>query len=133
MTAAPFPRKNGHPEADLQRHIVQSLRAVLPPRESVVHACNSEVRGGSHEARRAQAIAQGMGVVPGFADVIVMVAGKVLFLEIKTPVGRASQAQMAFCNFVEGQGHHYALVRSIDDALAALRAAGIPTRIRGFT
>ena len=38
--------------------------------------------------------------------------------------------QIAFRDFVRGQGHGWALVRTLDDALAALKALGIPTRIR---
>jgi hypothetical protein len=122
---------NGHPEADLQRQIVKALRTVLPF-GTVVHACNSEVRGSSEWARKQQALAASMGVFPGFADLIVLSGGKVLFLEVKTATGRASRAQMEFAAKIDTQGHHYALVRSIDDALSALRDARIPTLIRGF-
>ena len=46
------------------------------------------------EAR--QSILVGMGVHSGFADLIVLCAGRVLFLELKSLKGRLSPAQEAF-------------------------------------
>ena len=117
-----------NPEADLQRQIVRALRAVLPAGAIVHHAAN-EVRGGA-EARRRQAILVGMGVHPGFADLVVLAEGRVLFLEVKSPRGRLSEAQARFRDDMRAQGFGWALVRSLDDALDALKAHGVATRIR---
>lgn len=118
--------KREHPEADLQRQVVQLLRVALPAGAIVHHSANEQRRGG----RAAQGIALGMGVHPGFADLLVLVAGRVLFLELKSPTGRLSPAQVEFRAAALGQGFGWSLVRSIDDALAALREWNIPTRIR---
>jgi len=120
-----------HPEADAQRQIVAALRAVLPPR-SIVHHSANEQRGSDPAARRAQAIAQGMGVHAGFSDLVVLTSGRVIFLEVKSATGRPSGAQLEFRDEVTAQGHIWALVRSPADALEVLALHGVPTRIRGF-
>jgi hypothetical protein len=117
----------GTPEAAIQRAIVQALRLALPP-GTIVHASCHEVRGSSDRARRMQEIHKGMGAMPGFPDLIVLASGRVLFLEVKTPRGHSSEAQRRFAMAAEGQGHGYAVVRSVADALAALAAHGIEHR-----
>jgi hypothetical protein len=116
----------GRPEADLQRQVVSLLRMVLPVGAIVHHSANEQRSGG----RVAQGIALGMGVHPGFADLIVLCAGRVLFLELKSKTGRLSPEQVTFRAAALDQGHGWALVRSLDDALTALAEWGIPTRIR---
>ena len=70
-----------------------------------------------------------MGVHSGFADLIVLCAGRVLFLELKSLKGRLSPAQEAFRDAVLAQGFGWALVRTLDDALGALADHGFTTRI----
>jgi hypothetical protein len=70
-----------------------------------------------------------MGVHPGFADLIVLCDGRVLFMELKSLKGRLSPAQEAFRDAVLAQGFGWALVRSLDDALGALADHGFTTRI----
>ena len=122
-------KRRGNPEADLQRQVVAVLRQVLP-KGFVVHHSANEVRRGGEEGRIAQGIAQGMGVHPGFSDLIVLGAGRCLFLELKSKNGRLSDAQVEFRAFVLAEGHSWALVRSLEDALAALSSNHFPTRIR---
>jgi hypothetical protein len=80
-------------------------------------------------AGKRQAILVGMGVHTGFADLIVLCGGRVLFLELKSLKGRLSPAQEAFRDTVLAQGFGWALVRSLDDALSALADHGFTTRI----
>lgn len=119
------------PEADLQRSVVRLLRLALPGGAIVHHSPNEQRRGGD-AGRRAQGIATGMGVHPGFADLIVLSEGRVLFLELKSPRGRVSDAQAAFAAAVRAQGHAWEVVRSLDDALAALARNGFRTAVRSF-
>jgi len=123
--------KRGTPEADIQRAIVALLRTVLP-RGSVVHHSANEITGGSRMDARKQAILVGMGVFPGFADLVVISGGRVVFLEVKSKTGTQSVNQSHFQKLVEAQGFFYALVRSVDDAKDALRAAGVALAVRGF-
>lgn len=121
-------RRNAHPEADLQRQIVALLRVVLPKGAIIHHAAN-EISTEGRAARIAQAIRTGMGVHAGFSDLMVLCEGRTLFLEVKSTHGRLSEAQAAFRDAVQAQGFPWALVRSLDDVLAALRDHGFRTRL----
>jgi len=120
--------RRGTPEADLQRAVVGALRFALP-KGAVLHHCVNEVTQPGPRGARRQAILVGMGVHRGFADLMVLCEGRVLFLELKSPKGRLSPAQAAFRDAVQAQGFGWALVRSLDDALGALADHGITTRV----
>ena len=120
--------RRGTPEADLQRAIVHALRVALPRTAIIHHSANEVTEPGPRGARR-QAILTGMGVHPGFADLMVISGGRVLFLELKAPKGRLRPSQKAFRDAVQAQGFGWALVRCLDDALGALADHGLTTRI----
>ena len=67
-----------------------------------------------------------MGVHRGFADLMVLCEGRVLFLELKSPTGRLSPAQAAFRDAVQAQGFGWALVRSSTTRWARWRTMGSP-------
>lgn len=121
--------RRGTPEADAQRAIVSALRIALP-RNAIVHHCANEVTEAGPRGARRQAILVGMGVHPGFADLLVISEGRVLFLEVKSAKGRLRPAQDAFREIVLAQGFGWALVRSVDDALAALADNGFTSRVQ---
>jgi hypothetical protein len=121
-------KRRGTPEADLQRAVVQTLHFALP-RSAIIHHCPNEVTEAGLRGAKHQAILVGMGVHPGFADLVVLCDGRVLFLELKSLKGRLSPAQEAFRDAVLAQGFGWALVRSLDDALEALADQGFTTRI----
>jgi len=121
-------KRRGTPEADLQRAVVQALRVALP-RTAIIHHCANEVTEPGPRGARRQAILVGMGVYAGFADLMVLCHGRVLFLELKSPKGRVSPAQAGFRDAVLAQGHGWALIRSLDDALGALAEHGFATRV----
>ena len=116
------------PEADLQRAVVVALRFALP-KGAIIHHCVNEVTEAGPRGAKRQAILVGMGVHPGFADVIVLCDGRVLFLELKSLKGRLSPAQEAFRDATLAQGFGWALVRSLDDALGALADHGFTSRV----
>ncbi|WP_296643918.1 VRR-NUC domain-containing protein [Roseinatronobacter sp.] len=118
----------GTPEADLQRAVVKALRFALP-RTAIIHHCANEVTEPGPRGAKRQAILVGMGVHPGFADLMVLCDGRVLFLELKSLKGKLSMDQEAFRDAVLAQGHGWALVRSLDDALVALADHGFTTRV----
>jgi hypothetical protein len=124
-------KRRGTPEADIQRSIVAVLRTVLP-RGAVVHHSANEITGGSDRDKRKQAMLVGMGVFSGFSDLVVISGGIVAFLEVKSKTGPQSDNQSTFQKLVEAQGFTYALVRSVDDAIDAVCAAGIKLSIRGI-
>ena len=117
------------PEADAQRAIVQSLRVALP-RDAIVHHCANEVTEAGFHGQIRQSILVGMGVHTGFADLIVISGGRVLFLEVKSQTGRLRKSQEVFRYAVCAQGFGWALVRSLDDALGALADHGFTSRVR---
>ena len=121
--------RRGTPEADAQRAIVSALRIALP-RDAIVHHCANEVTEAGPRGAKRQAILVGMGVHPGFADLLVMSEGRMLFLEVKSAKGRLRPAQEAFRDAVLAQGFGWALVRSVDDALAALADNGFTSRVQ---
>jgi hypothetical protein len=123
-------KTRGTPEADLQRAVVSALRVVLPKGTIVHHSANEIAQSGPRGAKR-QAILTGMGVHPGFADLVVLCDSRVLFLELKSRKGQLSPAQQAFRDAVQAQGFGWALVRSLDDALGALADHGFTTRVVG--
>ena len=117
------------PEADAQRAIVQALRFALP-RDAIVHHCANEVTEAGSRGQIRQSILVGMGVHTGFADLIVISGGRVLFLEVKSQTGRLRKSQEIFRDTVLVQGFGWALVRSLDDALGALADHGFTSRVR---
>ena len=121
-------KRRGTPEADLQHAVVTALRFALP-KGAIIHHCPNEVTEPAPRGAKRQAILVGMGVHPGFADLMVLCAGRVLFLELKSLKGRLSPAQEAFRDAVTAQGFGWALVRSLDDALGALADHGFTTRV----
>ena len=121
-------KRRGTPEADLQRAVVTAMRFALP-RTAIIHHCANEVTEPGPRGAKRQAILVGMGVHPGFADLMVLCEGRVLFLELKSLKGRLSPAQEDFRDGVLAQGFGWALVRSLDDALCALADHGFASRI----
>jgi len=117
------------PEADAQRAIVQALRFALP-RDAIIHHCANEVTEAGTRGARRQAILVGMGVHSGFADLIVISGGRVLFLEVKSQTGRLRKSQEVFRDTVVTQGFGWALVRTVDDALGALADNGFTSRVQ---
>ena len=117
------------PEADAQRAIVQALRVALP-RDAIIHHCANEVTEPGSRGQIRQSILVGMGVHTGFADLIVISGGRVLFLEVKSQTGRLRKSQEVFRDTVCAQGFGWALVRSLDDALSALADNGFTSRVR---
>ena len=112
-------KRRGTPEADLQRSVVTALKFALP-KTAIIHHCANEVTEPGPRGAKRQAILVGMGVHPGFADLMVLCDSRVLFLELKSLKGRLSPNQEAFRDTVLAQGFGWALVRSVDDALGAL-------------
>ena len=120
-------KRRGTPEADLQRSVVTALKFALP-KTAIIHHCANEVTEPGPRGAKRQAILVGMGVHPGFADLMVLCDSRVLFLELKSLKGRLSPNQEAFRDTVLAQGFGWALVRSVDDALGALADNGFTCR-----
>ena len=71
-------KRRGTPEADLQRAVVTALRFALP-KGAIIHHCANEVTEAGPRGAKRQAILTGMGIHPGFADLMILCEGRVLF------------------------------------------------------
>lgn len=106
-------------ETDLQSAILAALKA--DPRG---HFTRNNV-GGRRGGRRR------FGHGTGSADIVGLIApsGRFVALEVKAPKGEQSAAQVAWQADVERLGGFYAVVRSVQEALDAVRAARSDLRV----
>jgi len=56
----------------------------------------------------------------GMADIMCVVGGRLVAIEVKAPKGRQSLAQVAWQRALEAAGGVYVVARSVDDAVAAV-------------
>lgn len=110
-------------ENALQRQIVDWIR-IAAPGVVVVAVPNAARRTVS--GRPTNAVA---GLTAGVPDLVVIrPRGEVLWLEVKTNVGKVSDAQFAFHSKLMGLDHRVAVVRSLEDVKLAFKTLGIKTR-----
>ena len=102
-----------HDESLLQAQIVKELRhrGIM-----VFMVGNDSPAGDAVKAGRMIAL----GLLPGVSDLIVVLQARCVFLELKTPTGRLSEAQVKFQEKVEALGHQYAVARSLQEAIDVL-------------
>lgn len=98
-----------HPEHEIQKAIVSLLK--------IEHVFHFAVPNGEKRDVRVGARLKEEGVLPGVADLELVLPGRVIFVEIKTSTGRLSPAQKAFREAVQGLGHSYVVWRSLDDCI----------------
>lgn len=101
-------------EARIQQEIVMWFRnnycrATNNPRCQIFSVPNE--RSNTKEQMRMLAT----GLLSGVSDLIVMLPGEVLFVEVKDAVGRQSAKQMDFEERTKKLGFEYYLVRSLED------------------
>lgn len=103
-------------ERQLHVSIVAALRLKFP-KAIVAHVPNE----GERTPAQLGALIK-MGLVPGMPDLVcILPGGRVCWLEVKTDTGRLSAAQVEIHYRLVGLGHAVHVVRSIDDALGAVR------------
>jgi VRR-NUC domain len=107
-------------EQQIHRAVVQHLRQRGVLGLVFVHPPN-----GGYRHRAEAAIFSALGVRAGVADLLLWHDGKSFALELKSPGGRASEAQLAFLSDMERAGAYTALVEGLDRALKTLEAWGL--------
>ena len=125
----PFARRprRGHVEDAIQAGIVAFLRAALPAGMFRVLAVPNGGARTKAEASRMKAT----GTLAGVWDVCILGPGGGSFwLEVKTDDGALSKEQRDMRDFMVAAQVPHALVRSIDQAEAAVRSWGLPLRGR---
>ena len=102
-------------EAKIQAEIVKALRAA----GFWCHSVPNNAAGGN-AIRQGQEIT--IGLYPGVADLVVWLpGGRVMYMEIKTPTGKQSPAQVKFQARCEAAGIPYAVARSVEESLKIIK------------
>jgi len=118
----PARRKRRTPEQDIQRQIAQFLDVSLGGTawySTIPLGGGGKTRGG---------ILKGLGVKEGTPDMLVIHAGRAVWIEVKSYTGAASKGQVK-CHADLKRAHSPVyVVRSLDEAIAVLRQAGVPLR-----
>jgi len=100
-------------ESKIQHEIVKALRKT----GALVFSVPNELAK-SNAVAMGQAVA--MGLWAGVSDLVVVLPGKVIFLEVKTESGKQSPKQIEFERRVKEMGHNYHVVRSVQESMEAL-------------
>jgi hypothetical protein len=101
-----------HEESHIQAAIIKELRS----RGILVWSTPNDFI----KDARSMGTAITMGLLPGASDLTIALPGRVVFMEVKTPTGRLSEAQVKFQEKVEALGHQYAVARSLQEAIDVL-------------
>lgn len=107
-------------EQQLQRSLVAHLHWCAKADTWFAHLAN----GGARTAIEG-AIFKGLGVRPGAPDLLIVSAGRPLFLELKAPGHRLSPAQVECHDALRRAGATLETVDDIDAALAFLTCEGV--------
>lgn len=113
-----------HPEMDIHRAVLRLLALTLP-RGAICHHSPNEIDMAGPAAARQVAKARSLGTVGGWPDLQVLHGGRLYALEIKSPAGRQSPAQIDVQRRIEAAGGLYAVVRSVDECAAVLSRWGL--------
>ncbi len=105
----------------MEREIQRDIREALGQEPDLVLWRNNVGVAQFTKQGRKQTVAYGLA--PGSADLVGILAGRFFALEVKTATGRASEEQRLWLNLVRAKGGFAAIVRSVDEARAALGRA----------
>lgn len=84
------------------------------------------VPNGGYRSKATGAKLKAEGVRSGTPDICIMLeAGKVAWLEMKASKGSLGINQKAFKEMAERLGHHWAVAKSLDEAIVHLKAWGV--------
>lgn len=129
MAAVPKPiiGKRGHhtPEETLQRSVVKLLRHALPEGSIFFAVPNGGLRSRTEAIRF-----KSTGTLAGVPDLLVITAGRILGIELKSGNGRLSDAQLYCHEQFRRAGADVFVCRSLEEVADALTAAGVPLRAR---
>ncbi len=112
-------------EAQLQGAVIRYLREALPSRALAFAVPN----GGSRDKREAARL-KWQGVTPGIPDLLILLDGCVLGIELKTATGRLSDAQKDVSDRFAENGCPWTVARSLEDVERFLIAHNISLKAR---
>lgn len=114
--------KPAQPEWRIQELLWTFLQKCLPQ-----HALCQSIDEAAKRTREANLRRHARGCLGGVGDVYVLCDGKTAWLECKAKTGTSGK-QDVFRDRVIRNGGHYAKIKTLEDAEAALLTAGIPLR-----
>lgn len=114
---APTAKSSRATEAAIQKACVDYLRIL----EGQGRATGFAVPNGEYRDKITAARLKAQGVRAGAPDLIVVVPGRVLFVEIKTQVGRLSPDQRAYHKTLSSLGIETAVIRSVSDFIELVK------------
>ena len=111
-------------ERHIHRACLEYLRLTLPG-AVLHHSPNEQALSGADRAAAARVTARlkGMGMLPGFPDILVLWQGRAWGIEVKGPKGLQSPSQKAVQAAFEAQRIPYHVVRSLGELQAAMGEA----------
>jgi hypothetical protein len=115
------------PEEATHRAIASALAVCLPKPWLYWHTPN-----GAKRSKAEGGILKALGTRPGIPDLFVAGEGRVIALEVKAAKGRLSPAQRDTIGSLAEAGIPTIMVRSIDEAIDALKALGVPLKGRSL-
>ena len=113
------------PEEALHRQVAAFLRLTLADGAWFCHPAN----GGARTPAEA-GILKAMGVRAGTPDLLIVHAGRAIWIELKAQRGTVSAQQAGTMADLRAAGCPVYVCRSLDDVIAALHEAEVPTRAR---
>jgi hypothetical protein len=114
-------------ESNLQCSIVSFLRKALPASYRVVSVPNGRFQADPRTIARLKR----EGLTPGVFDLLILSSnGTFASLEVKASAGRLSPEQIEWSDWLSAGGADQAVIRSLDEAIAALESFGVPLRAR---
>jgi len=111
------------PEFEFHCAVADYLRAALPAIVRWFHVPNGEKRSLATAQRLKR-----MGVSPGVPDIIILHAGRTIWIELKSRKGKLSETQEGWREWLCDNGFAFYCCNTIDQVQASLKAHGIPLR-----
>ena len=112
-------------ESNVQVQIVKALRTLLPAHYRVVSIPNGRFKADPRTIGRLKR----EGLTPGVWDLMVLRSdGWFCAIEVKAGAGKLSPEQVEWGDWLGAGGASTAVVRSVEEALEALEAFGVPLR-----
>lgn len=101
-------------EARFQAEVVQYLQS----KKIFFFSVPNEAAGKDAAIRMSRLKA--MGLRSGVSDLVVLMPGRVVFLELKTATGKQSDSQILFQKKVESLGFQYSVCRNLEEVCGAI-------------
>lgn len=124
-TRKPRRSRMARPEQGMQIGLIKSLALILTPETRVVHVPN-----GGFRSKKEAAILIGMGVMPGFPDLLFISRGRAYGIELKADDGALTESQRKAHPLLLAAGMPIAIARTAQEVIERIQAWGIPTRIK---